>query len=53
MNEHNIKVNDIPRLIDVMDTTADGAITYEEWCAAIKPKRPIRGADPSGMLTLE
>ena len=36
-----------------MDTTNDGTITYEEWCAALKPQKPCRGADPSHNLTLE
>lgn len=51
--EHNMVISDIPRLIDIIDTTGDGTITFQEWCAALKPKKPCRGADPANYLTLE
>ena len=51
--EQGVQVTDIPRLFDCIDTTDDGTINYEEWCAALKPKRPCRPADPYHNLTLE
>ena len=54
-NDHNIAVSDIPRLIEIIDTNSDGTITFDEWFATLKPKRPCRSSDlePIDQLSIE
>jgi len=52
--EHNILLSDVQRLIEIVDTDQDGTIELDEWVAALKPRRPCRGADPaSPYLSIE
>lgn len=46
-SEHNIELTDVERLVELIDTGADGVIDYREWEAAVHPMRPCRGADPT------
>lgn len=40
-------MTDVERLIELIDTGADGMIDMREWEAALHPMRPCRGADPA------
>ena len=46
-SDHSIELGDTARLIEIMDDDQDGGVDLREWIAALKPKRPIRGADPA------
>jgi len=53
-SEHNIELGEQARLIELMDDDDDGSVDFREWVAALKPKKPCRGADPaSPYLTVE
>ena len=53
-SEHNIELGEQARLIELMDNDDDGSVDFREWVAALKPKKPCRGADPaSPYLTVE
>ena len=52
--ENNIVLGDQPRIVEIIDSDEDGTIDRKEWAAALKPRRPCRGADPaSPYLTVE
>lgn len=46
-SEHNIELGECARLIELMDDDEDGSVDFREWVAALKPKKPCRGADPA------
>ena len=46
-SEHNIELTDVARLVELIDTGADGTIDYREWEVAVNPMRPCRGAEPA------
>ena len=45
--ENGIQVQDIPRLIEIVDTDQDGTIELDEWQAALAPKSLYRRTDPN------
>ncbi len=52
--EHTIVLGDQRRIVEIIDTDEDGSINFSEWSAALRPRRPCRGADPaSPYLTIE
>lgn len=51
--ENNIVLGDQPRIVEIIDSDEDGTIDRNEWAAALKPRRPCRGADPAPYLTAE
>ena len=51
--DHNIPLNDVPRLIEIFDTNDDLTITFDEWFATLKPRRAVQSVEPIQKLTLE
>ena len=51
--KHNIELDDVSNLVDIMDKDNDGHIDLREWSAAIKSLRPCRGSDQAYGLSVE
>lgn len=53
-SENGIELGDNARLVELLDLNGDETVNYDEWCQALKPRRPVQGpAGGAGNLTLE